>query len=340
MNCKTIAGIDCGRDSFALTLLDGASKNRIFSKVFSNTEAGFKKVLKILASKKVDLGDVLFCIENVGVYADKLSHFLDRNGAQVMIADPQKVKRTARDQGHKTDLVDSVCIAEYVLRFPDRLKPFVAKSPVIEGLETLFNLRRTLTKQATVFKNQLRSLKLKEHPPAAAILITEKMINTFTAQIRDLGKEIDKLLAKDSKLTQGVTILKSIPGVGDVVAVATVVYFYRNSSLPSYRQAASHLGIAPREYSSGSSVFKPARSRQHGPSAMRQLLYLSALSAKRYSPRSKRYYELKKAQGKHGSVIMNNLCNRQLKLMLTLLRNKKPYVEDYISVHPRHLTLS
>lgn len=340
MNCNTVAGIDCGKDSFALTLLDATSKDRIFSKMFLNTEAGFKKTLKEIVSKKIAVDDVLFCVENVGVYAEKLCYFLHRNGAKVEIADPQKVKRTAKDQNHKTDLVDSACIAEYVLRFPDRLKTFVPKNPVIEGIEALFNLRKTLSKQATMCKNQLKGLNTKEQLPTTAILITEQMISTFKEQLLKVEKEIAKLVKQDAQLARGVTLLKSIPGVGKVTSVATVIYCYRNACIPSYRQAAAHLGIVPREYSSGSSIHKPARSRQYGPARMRKLLYMSAMSAKRCSPAAKRYYELKKAQGKHGNVILNNLGNRQLRLMITLLRTGRPYQENYQSVHPKCLTLS
>lgn len=340
MNCSIIAGIDCGKSSFALTLLDTKNSAILLSKCYGNSADGFSYMLSEVAGVYPDFIAVNFCIENVGVYAQKLCYFLHHKDLNVSIADPGQVHRSIADPGYKTDLVDSHRIAQYGQRYPDRLNPFVPKNPVIDGLGDLLNARETHMKHRTAYKNQLKQLKVKENLSAAAIENAHAIIALLTERIQWVEKQMNELIKEDATLSQNARLLKSIPGVGMIVTFAMLVYTEGGVNLPTPRQASSHLGTAPRVYRSGSSVHRKTRSRGYGPSVMRKLLYLSAMSAKRWSAPIEKYYEEKKAQGKHGSIILNNICNRQLKLMLTILRTQKPYVKNYKSVHPNSLTLS
>ena len=105
----------------------------------------------------------------------------------------------------------------------------------------------------------------------------------------------------------------------------------------SARQLAAYIGICPYEHTSGTSVKKPSTSRGYGPPVLRKLMYLGAMNLKRCSARHRAYYERKVAEGKSGRLVLNNLSNKLLRVICAVVRERRPYRENYRSVHPNRL---
>ena len=97
----------------------------------------------------------------------------------------------------------------------------------------------------------------------------------------------------------------------------------------------SFLGIAPNEHSSGSSVHGHPTSRHFGPTAIRKLLYLAALSVSTHRDQFRSYY-LRKTQeeGKPARVVLNNIENKLIKIICAVLRSNSPYHPDYSPLPP------
>jgi transposase len=102
--------------------------------------------------------------------------------------------------------------------------------------------------------------------------------------------------------------------------------------------SAARSGICPHEHQSGKSVRRKARSRRYGPSIVRKLLYLSAMSIRTHSARFRKYFLRKRKEGKPKKLVLNNIANKLLRVLCGMIKNKQPYIEDYQSIHPKHLT--
>lgn len=339
MEYTSIVGIDCGKKSFALALRSNVLPEPVHCKSFPNSTKGIKAALRFITSHNIALDHTLFCIEKVGVYGERVCYQLHLKGLAVYLADPGQVFHSIADTRYKTDREDSIRIAEYAARYADRLTAFEPEKPVIERIRALVRVRDLAVKQRTQYKNQQAAFSCKWNETTEALEVIADMIEVFDNKVAQLERSIDKLIATNPIFAEGIALVKSLPGVGKVLSYAVLTYTNGFSNLPTYRQAASHLGLAPKPYESGSSIYRKPRSRRQGPPQMRALLHTSAKSMLAHPSEVRRYYDRKIKEGKSTKLAMNNLCNRQLKLILAILKNWTPYQKNYQSVHPKRLHL-
>ena len=132
-------------------------------------------------------------------------------------------------------------------------------------------------------------------------------------------------------------LLMSVPGVGLLLA-AHMILLTQTSLDP--KELAAYLGIAPNEFSSGTSVFKKTSSRHYGPSAVRKLLYLASCSVRTHREQFRSYFLRKTAEGKSKRLVLNNIANKLLKIICAVLRSNTPFIQNYCSIQPLALTAS
>ena len=79
------------------------------------------------------------------------------------------------------------------------------------------------------------------------------------------------------------------------------------TSFQNARQFACYAGIAPFEYSSGTSIRSKTRVSHLADKKMKSLLHMASLNAVRFDAEIKAYYERKKEEGKHTMLVLNNV---------------------------------
>ena len=62
---------------------------------------------------------------------------------------------------------------------------------------------------------------------------------------------------------------------------------------------------------------------------------MGAKSAVKYNKEYRLYYEKKKMEGKPHFLIMNNISNKILRTVYSVVKSKKPYDQDYMCLDPR-----
>lgn len=100
------------------------------------------------------------------------------------------------------------------------------------------------------------------------------------------------------------------------------------------RKASSYAGICPFPNGSGKLVEKSIIS-PFGDRKLKSLLYMGAKSAVKYNKEYRLYYDKKKLEGKPHFLIMNNISNKMLRTIYSVVKNKIPYNRDYICLDPR-----
>ncbi len=341
---KHFVGIDISADHFTVTILTEPTAMAALGKQFSNSVDGFAEFLALLIQHNVASPAAVCCLEATGVYGEQLCYFLQANGYPVAVEPPLKVKRAFAVAGHKTDAVDSRQIAEYAYRFADELHLWASKSEILEQIRILLTAREQFTQQKVGNQNTLAMLHRKYVQTPVANTRYEMTIAHLVENIKAIDKELKNLIIADPGFRQMVQSLISIPGVGMLLATQLMVVTENFSRPVNARQLSAFIGICPYKHESGSSIHKRPRSRRHGPSALRKLLYLAAMSVRTHRAEFKAYYLRKVAEGKSGRLVINNIANKLLKIICAVASTRSTYHAGYRSINPallqKGLTLS
>ena len=339
---KYYVGIDISSETFTSAVGTVREKWEIVKKpeTFSNEISGLQKYLYWLQEEGAMANNSVVCMEATGVYGELLAHFLVANKYTVSIEPPLKVKRAFHPEGHKSDPVDSKQISEYAYRFWDELSIWKPRKELIEQINTLLTVREQFVSEKTGHKNALQALKRKVIRTPVAESIHESAITNMNLNIKQINEEIKKLINQDPDFRAMVQLLITIPGVGITLASYILVILQSGPESATARQLAAYIGICPYACSSGTSIHKAATSRHYGPSGVRRLLFLAALSVRTHNPKYREYFYRKQKEGKASKLIINNIANNLLKVIIAVLRSNTPYIENYQSINPGILSLS
>jgi len=328
---RYFVGIDIASSTFTASVGTMPWKIVLKPQEFENTEDGFQAWLGWLASRPILPQQTIICMEATGVYGEGLAYFAYAKGYQVAVQPPLEVKRAFKPNIRKTDAVDSLQIAEYAGRYADKLSFWQPRNEVLEQIKVLLATREQFVAQNTAHKNSLRAIQRKSVKTPVAEQVHMQMIEFFKKQVQAIDLEIQRLIENDPTFKQMLLLLLSVPGVGLLLAAHMILLTQMSFD---YKQLNSFLGIAPNEYSSGSSVYGHPTSRHFGPAAIRKLLYLAACSVVAHREIFRTYFLRKTHEGKPARLVLNNIENKLIKIICAVLRTHSPYNPNYSSVQP------
>jgi len=334
-------GIDPASESFVASVFTAPDDDPLKAgpREFENTPEGFEAFQNWLTSTEgpffegVPQSETLICVEQTGVYSEALCYELHRADFSLVLLDPHKVWK-AFDDDRKTDALDSQKIAEYGYRYRDRLRLWEPREAVVEQIKALLATREQLVQQKTAAQNARKALKRKAVQTPPAIRALGNTAEHLKKQIKTIEQAIERLITKHPTMAQMTQNLTTAPGTGDLLAAHMLVLTDGFTKDPKYRKLASFLGICPNEHQSGKRRRMPT-SRGYGPSMVRKLLYLAAMSVKKNTDRFAHYFRRKRKEGKPKMLVLNNIANKLLRILCGMIKNKQPYIENYQSVHPR-----
>ena len=153
-------GIDTSSMDLVATVLDGNLVVVAEASSFPNDSEGIEAFVQWLGDNSVTAREALICVENTGVYTERLCYELNSRGFDLVLLDPHKVWK-AFGGGPKTDPIDSSKVAEYGLRYFDKLLVWEPNAVVVEQIRTLLTAREQLVKQRTANLTTQHSLKRK-----------------------------------------------------------------------------------------------------------------------------------------------------------------------------------
>jgi transposase len=321
-------GIDIAKQSLTCSLLETPQKLHFFGETVVNAETGFKQLVKRVEHFAAP-ARCQFITENTGVYGERLYYFCHRHNLPVYREPAHYIRRAFRLK-RKTDNVDSRLIAEYGYRYSDQLHRWTPPDPLLEQLQVLMVNRELYQRELSAHHNIVKALGEKER---ADLMHSHNDARTFfNQQTKQLERQMADLLKTNAEWAQQCVNLDTIPGVGLLYAINFLI-LTEGFQHVDYRSLAGYLGICPYEFESGASVYKKPRSDKHGPDRMRKQLYISvmaALSCKEANP-LKSYFQRKRAEGKIGKIVMNNLENKLLRLSCAVVMGRKPYDKNFKS---------
>jgi transposase len=152
----------------------------------------------------------------------------------------------------------------------------------------------------------------------------EEQIKVIEDAINEVMEEL-----RPSKETPYRHVIETIPGIGPVLAAAIIGEIGDISRFPNPRALVAYAGLDATVRASG--LFEGTRNRmsKRGSPVLRNSLWLAAVSARRFNPELKAYYELKRSQGKHLNVATGAVARKLVHLIYSLWKDNRPYDPDY-----------
>ncbi|MEK7311189.1 MAG: IS110 family transposase, partial [Chloroflexota bacterium] len=322
---RYFVGLDIAAETFTAAIGTTPWKLLVRATPFTNSQDGFQQLVQWLRQQDCTPEQTVLCMEATGVYGEALAYYLAAQTYPLAIEPPLKVKRAFKPNGPKTDAVDSEQIAEYACRFSDELRLWQPPTELVAQLQVLLATREQLVQQSTAHQNALHALRRKAVRIAFAEQVYEQMLAETKTRIKALEKEIQRLIDQHPTARRLLTVLLTIPGVGLLLAAHILVLTEcATRSFPAPKLAA-HLGIAPYEHQSGTSVYARPTSRHYGPPQPRKLLHLAARSVCTHNQHFRAYYERKVAEGKVKKLVLNNVANKLVRIICAILESQTEY---------------
>jgi transposase len=129
-------------------------------------------------------------------------------------------------------------------------------------------------------------------------------------------------VADDPALARKDALLRSVPGVGPVVSWTLLARLPELGALDG-KAAAALVGVAPYDRDSGAA--RGRRTIRGGRKAVRNILYMAALTGARANPRLAAMRTRLNAAGKPPKLVLVALMRKLLSILNAVLRNQQPW---------------
>lgn len=332
---RLFVGIDIAADSATVSWVcadDGEPSDPI---VIQQDAEGLSSLEQQLISTRLAPAQILVVMEATGCYWISLATRLHRDGFAVSVINPAQAHYFAKSllRRAKSDAIDAQILAQLGCA----LKPAPWNPPpaIYEELHQRLAHRESLLAIRQQLRNQLHAL---EHRPRVIESVRrqlERLIETLDKGIAEVEKELEGAIREDAAWEEAAARLRSIPGIGLLTAAWLLSSTLNFSVCASGEAAASYAGLVPMERSSGASVRGRASIGHSGNGALRRALYLATVSAVRFNPAIKPFYERLITRGKPMKVARCAAARKLLRLAWAVATKTGLFDPDYA----KHSTL-
>lgn len=303
MSSEIVVGIDVSKHWLEVQV-HGAGESR----KIGNDPDGFIT----LVGEMEALRPALIVFEASGGYERQAAKALSEAGFAVAVANPTRVRRFAEALGilAKTDTIDARVIAH----FADVVRPAAncQQTPLEERLAACVERRRQMLVVLTAEKNRLSTCS------ACVREGIEEHIAWLEEHIALLEAEIQACIDQQPVWRERTKIIESVPGVGTVTATTLVAELPELGKI-NRQKISALVGVAPFNKDSG-----PKRGKRRisgGRSGIRRVLYMATLSAVRFNPVLRAFYESLLKRGKEKKVALT-ACMRKLLVIINAMVRK------------------
>lgn len=321
-NSQHFIGCDVSKDTLDFSIHEKGKDSRLFEHIqVTNDTKGFQTMRKWLRSFKINIKESVIAMEHTGVYCNALSEWCYDKGITFVLLHPMDVKNMCSRGRNKSDKADAQFIADYIYTMREKLTPSAPETPAIKKLRELRNERDLAVRARTSYLNQIKTVS-----DNATIRRMKKVTDTFTIQIKAIDAAIKAVIEADSSIKKNYDLLISIPGIGLVNAVTTIIATGNFTRFQTARQYAKFSCISPLSHQSGTSVKGGDHVSRAGHNEIKSLLTEAARSAITHDAQLRLYYQRKRAEGKSHGCVMNAVKFKLVCRMFAVVLRQSPYV--------------
>jgi transposase len=221
----------------------------------ATSEAGIRKQFEGEPRQRVAM--------ECGTHSPWISRLLQHLGHQVIVANARKLRAISQNES-KNDKADAEMLARLALSDPRLLSPLQHRSVERQRDLNLIRSRDVLVRARTMLVNAVRGLvksaggrlpacsaqgfeirAASSIPPSLATAAHPliQQIAAITASIHEMDRGIEQLAERYAEIK----LLRTVPGIGPLIAAAYVLTLDRPDAIQHSRQAGAFLGLRPRQ---------------------------------------------------------------------------------------------
>ena len=251
----------------------------------------------------------LIVLEATGGYEVAVVAALATAALPVVVLNARQVRDFARATGRlaKTDAIDAGVLAHVaeVVRPPVRPLP----DAMTQDLQAWLTRRRQLV-DMLLAEEQRRS-----RAPRAIQRQIDQHVRWLRAQLGAVEKDVAQTLRESPVWREKEDLLRSVPGGGPILTTTLLGDVPELGQL-NRKHIAALIGVAPLNRDSG--TYRGRRAVWGGRARVRATLYMATLTAARYNPLIRAFYERLVAAGKPKKVALT-ACMRKLLTILNAM---------------------
>ena len=269
-----------------------------------------------LSTRLLRLEPKCIVVEATGGYEALLVKRLCAANLPVARVNPGRVRRFAQGLNWlaKTDKIDAKLLA----RFAEKANPRLTKLPSEheKRLAALVKRRKQVLDMLVSEHNRLETA-----DPDVLPYIHNSM-TMLQKQLDELDQAIHLLIDDTPDLKGKQDLLLSVPGVGEVTA-STLAAQLPELGTCNRKEIATLVGVAPFSRDSGKKRGK--RVIKGGRPAIRSVLYMATLSATRYNPVIRSFYDRLIRSGKETKVALVACMRKLLTILNAMIRDHRSW---------------
>jgi transposase len=272
-----------------------------------NDAEGHEKLVEKLAS----LSPTLIVLEATGGYQAPAAAALALRKLPLAVVNPRQVRDFAKATGRlaKTDKLDAAVLAHFAQAV--ELKARELPDAQTTELHAMVVRRRQIVDMVTEEKNRLESCR----DPRVRKDI-EEHLKWLKARLKQADQDLDTMIRETPVWREREDILRSAKGIGPATS-RTLIALVPELGQLGPRQLTALIGLAPLNDDSGSTLHGK-RFIRGGRAEVRAMLYMAAISATRFNPTIRAFYERLTAKGKAKKVALI-ACARKLLIILNAM---------------------
>jgi transposase len=303
-----IAGIDVSKDRLDVAVRPGGE-----AFVVERNAAG----LDVLVARLRELSPYLVALEATGGFETVVAATLAGAALPVVVVNPAQVRAFAKAIGQraKTDPIDAGVIAHFAEA--TRPEPRPLPDEATQLLADMVTRRRQIV--AMIGAERQREKRVVE--PHMRKSIT-RLLKVLEKELASLDADIDDAVRGSPAWRDKEDLLASVPGVGPTIARTLIAELPELGQL-GRRQIAALVGLAPFTRQSGQ--WRGRSFIGGGRTAVRTVLFMGAMVAKRHNPVLKAFFDRLVAAGKPRMVALIAVARKLLTVLNAILRDRRPW---------------
>ena len=293
---RLYVGVDIAAETFvAAWLAPGGKPDTPFTG--EQTPTGFAALQRRLQATAIPPTATLVVLEATGNYWVALAVALHEAGYRVAVVNPRQAHHFAKAQLRraKTDALDARDLAQLAAALQPA--PWTPPPAVYHEVRQRLVARDGLPAMRTQARNQRHALLQWPVVVDGVRQHLDELIADLDRRIAALEAEIAAAL-QASAWAESLACLTSAPGLGLVTAAWLLVGTLNFALCAGPEALTAYAGLAPVPRESGRSLRGRPRIGHDGNARLRTALYMATLSAARYNPAIKAFYDRLRAAGK------------------------------------------
>jgi len=320
-------GVDIAADTFTASwLAPGGTPST--PRTYDQTPTGHTALQKRLQATAVSPPATLVALEATGNYWVALAVALHEAGYHVAVLNPRQAHHFAKAQLRraKTDALDARDLAQFAAAL--RPAPWVPPPAVYHEVRQRLVARDGLLAMRTQVRNQRHALLQWPVVIAAVRQHLDELIADLDRRIASLDGEIAAAL-EASAWAESLACLTSAPGIGLVTAAWLLVGTLNFALCAGPDALTAYAGLAPVPRESGRRIRGRPAIGHDGNARLRTALYMATLSAARYNPAIKTFYDRLRTAGKPLKVARCAAARKLLHLAWALGSKQQRFDPDH-----------